>query len=166
MAGNQRAGGSQGPRGPKGPKVGAIVTGMVVGHVKKGVVVELGSTELVLARSRVGTSVDRIEGSSYGDAFTVEVAADPERRGGLALTRVGIDRSLRQPRPIEGRLRREGAGFMLAPADGSPAFAAFVLDRLDPDSFDGVSTAWLVGAPYRDLRFVQPDPGSAGPALA
>jgi hypothetical protein len=129
---------------------------MVVGEAKKGVVIELGSTELLLARARWGAASDRIEEAGYGDALTVEVAAAPDQPGGTALTRVGIERSIRQPRVIDGSLHRKGSGFELRPADGSTPFAAVVLDRLDPDSLTGRERAWSVGAPHRDLRLIEP----------
>lgn len=117
--------------------------------------VELGSSELLLARSRYGAAADRIEAAGYGDALTVEVIAGGPGDG-PALTRVGIERSLRQPRTISGRLRREGGGFVLVPDDGPPAFAVSVLDRRDPDGLAGPTRDWSVGAPYRGVRFVEP----------
>lgn len=153
MAGTRRERGR-----PKGPAAGSILTGMVVGEAKKGVLVELGAAELLLARSRYGASVDQIEQGGFGAPLTVEVVAAPDHPGGSALTRVGIDRSFRQPRRIEGALRRQGSGFVLVPADGSAAFAVVVLDRLDPDALVGASRSWSVGAPHRDLRLVSPEP--------
>lgn len=144
----------QGSRRPKGPAVGTILTGMVVGEAKKGVLVELGSVELLLPRSRFGTSGDLLGEAGYGTAVTVEVVATPE--GGTALTRVGIDKSIRQPRTIVGTLRRSGAGFDLVPADGAERFAVVVLDRLTPDDLVGTERPWLVGAPHRDLRLIEP----------
>jgi hypothetical protein len=134
--------------------VGTILTGMVVGEAKKGVLVELGSIELLLPRSRFGTSGDRLVEAGYGAAVTAEVVATPE--GGTALTRVGIDKSVRQPRPIEGVLRRQGSGLELVPLDGSAAFAVLVLDRLDPDALVGPPRTWEVGAPYRGIRLIAP----------
>jgi len=87
---------------------------------------------------------------------TVEVVDAAGGAGGRALDRVGIDRSIRQPRPITGTLRRMGSGFVLEPADGAEPFAVFVLDRLDPDALAGTERHWLVGAPYRNLRFIEP----------
>lgn len=130
---------------------------MVVGEAKKGVLVELGSTELLLARSRWGAASDRIAEAGYGDALTVEVVADPGGEG-TALDRVGIERSIRQPRAIDGTLRRQGSGFELCPADGSTAFAVIVLDRLQPDSLVGDERSWSVGAPHRAIRLVEPAP--------
>ena len=152
MASDHRSRGGR----PKGPKVGAILTGMIVGQAKRGVMVELGSTEILLARPKYGAASDRIEESGYGDPLTVEVVAAPDQPGGTGLTRVGIERSFRQPRTIDGQLRREGAGFALVPADGSTPFAVLVLDRLDPDGLVGVPRAWSVGAPYRGIRLAHP----------
>ena len=142
------------PRQPRGPAVGTVVTGMVVGEAKKGVLVELGSVELLLPRSRFGTSDDLLGDAGYGSAVTVEVVATPE--GGTALTRVGIDKSIRQPRVIVGTLRRSGAGFDLLPADGAERFAVVVLDRLAPDDLVGTERSWLVGAPHRGIRLIEP----------
>lgn len=166
----QRGGGggsrsNRGSRVPKGPKVGAILTGTIVGQTAKGVLVELGSSELLLARSRYGAAADRIEESGYGDALTVEVVAGGPGDG-PGLSRVGIERSLRQPRSIAGKLRREGGGFVLVPGDGSPAFAVSVLDLRDPDGLVGRSLEWSVGAPYRGVRFVEPAVGSSERHLA
>ncbi|WP_421120155.1 hypothetical protein ACE2AJ_02080 [Aquihabitans daechungensis] len=155
MAGRRSGAGSGGGGRPKGPKVGSILTGMIVGQAKKGVMVELGSTEILLPRAKYGAAADRIEESMYGDALTVEVVAD-QQSGGVGLTRVGIERSLRQPREIAGRLRREGAGFVLVPDDGSGPIDVVVLDRTDVDDLVGDRTSWMVGATYRDRRFVVP----------
>lgn len=148
--------GKGGARRPTGLQVGAILTGTIVGQAKKGVMVELGSTELLLPRSKYGAVADRIEEALYGDALTVEVVADPTHQSKVGLTRVGIERALRQPRPIEGRLARDGAGFVLTPADGSEPFAAFPVDTFDPDDLCQTTTSWLVSAPHRDRRFVLP----------
>ncbi|MCU1369079.1 MAG: hypothetical protein JWO77_273 [Ilumatobacteraceae bacterium] len=129
---------------------------MFVGTAKKGVLVELGTTELLLARSRFGAASDRIEAAGYGDALTVEVVEAPDAPGGTALSRVGIERSIRQSRVIHGALHRKGSGFELRPADGSAPFAALVLDRLDPDALVGTDRPWSVGAPYRDIRMIEP----------
>lgn len=129
---------------------------MVVGEAKKGVRIELGSTELLLPRSRWGAASDRIAEATYGTAVTVEIIEAPDQAGGTALSRVALDRSIRQPRRMDGQLRRRGSGFELVPADGSSAFRALVLDRLDPDSLVGGPRSWLVGALYRDLRLVEP----------
>jgi hypothetical protein len=137
--------------------VGSIVTGTIVGEAKRGVLVELGASELVLPRSRYGAASDRIEGASYGDALTVEVVADPSGPGGVGLSRVGIERSIRQPRAIDGRLRRQGAGFELVPSDGGDPFAVVLLDRAEPEAVAGAEATWSVGAPYRDRRFVVAD---------
>lgn len=142
---------------PKGPAAGSILTGMIVGEAKKGVLVELGSSELVLPRSRYGTAADRIIESGYGDALTVEVVDAPGGAGGRTLDRVAIERSIRQPRPITGTLRRRGSGFLLEPADGADAFAVFVLDRFEPDALASTERRWLVGAPHRGIRFIEPD---------
>lgn len=146
-------------RGGRPPRlaVGAIVTGMIVGEAKRGVLLELGASELVLPRSRFGAASDRIEEATYGDALTVEVIADPGRPGGVGLSRIGIERSIRQPRPIDGRLRRQGAGFELVPADGAEPIAVVLLDRADPETVVGDERTWAVGAPYRDRRFVLSD---------
>jgi len=138
--------------------VGSILTGMIVGQAKKGVMVELGATELLLPRAKYGAAADRIEESMYGDALTVEVVAD-QQSGGVGLTRVGIERSLRQPREIAGRLRREGAGFVLVPDDGSEPIDVVVVDHADVDELVGDTATWLIGATYRDRRFVIPAAG-------
>jgi hypothetical protein len=140
---------------PKGPAVGTVLTGMIVGQAKKGVLVELGAIELLLPRSRYGAAADRIEEAGYGEALTVEVVAGPDGSG-PGLTRVAIERSFRQPRSIDGVLRRQGSGFLLAPDDGGDAIAVLVLDRLDSDALVGTSTTWSVGAPYRGVRLVAP----------
>ncbi|MGN6693070.1 MAG: hypothetical protein ACTHN0_02750 [Aquihabitans sp.] len=140
---------------PKGPAVGSILTVMVVGEAKKGVLVELGSHELLLPRSRYGAAGDRIEEAGYGTPLTVEVVAGPGGDG-VGLSRVSIERSFRQPRLMEGTLRRAGSGFVLAPGEGAQPFAVLVLDRLAPDELVGTERPWLVGAPYRDLRMVEP----------
>jgi hypothetical protein len=137
-----------------GPAAGSIVTGLFVGEAKRGVLVELGTKELLLPRSRFGAAADRIEGAGYGDALTVEVVAAPDQPGGVALTRVGIERSIRQPRTMEGVLRRQGAGFELRPSDGSPPFAAVVLDHVDPGHLLGADRSWWVGAPHRGVRLL------------
>ncbi len=147
------SGRGRGGRGPKGPKVGSILTGMIVGQAKKGVMVELGSTEILLPRTKYGAAADRIEEAVYGDALTVEVVADQSRSNGIGITRVGIERSLRQPRSVDGRLERSGGGFQLVPSDGSEAFPVVVLDQADPDSLVGVEATWPVGAPHRGQRF-------------
>jgi len=128
---------------------------MVVGEAKKGVLVELGSIELLLPRPRYGAAADQIEAAGYGAALTVEVVAASDGSG-VALTRVPIERSLRQPRAVDGTLQRSGTGFLLVPSDGSPSFAALVLDRLAPDDLVGTERRWLVGAPHRGLRLVEP----------
>lgn len=140
--------------GPKGPPVGTIRTGMVVGQAKKGVLVDVRGTELLLARARFGAAAAQIEEAMYGDGLTIEVVADPGAPGGSALSRVGIERSVRQPRRIEGILVRDGSSFRLAPSDGSSPFAVEVLDHLEPTRLLGRQAAWAVGAPYRDRRFV------------
>jgi hypothetical protein len=146
-------------RGPRPPRlaVGAILTGVVLGEAKRGVLVELGAVELVLPRSRYGAAADRIEGASYGAALTVEVVADPSGPGGVGLSRVGIERSVRQPRAIDGRLRRQGAGIELVPADGGDPFEVVLLDRAEPEVAAGAEGTWSVGAPYRGRRFVVAD---------
>ena len=139
------------------------MTGTIVGQAKRGVMVDIGSIEIVLPRSKFGAAADRIEGSGYGDALTVEVVADPSGPGGVGLTRVGIERSLRQPRPIDGRLERRGSGCVLTPSDGSPSFPVVVLDRSDLDAIAGGAATWLVGAPHRNVRFVtHAAPGAMG----
>jgi hypothetical protein len=129
---------------------------MVVGEAKRGVLVELGTAELLLARSRWGAAADQIEAAGYGDALTVEVIAAPDQPGGTALTRVGIERSFRQPRAIDGVLHRRGNGFELRPVDGSEPFAVLVLDRLDPDALAGGERTWSVGAAHRGVRLLAP----------
>ena len=49
-------------RGPRPPRleVGSIVTGTIVGATKRGVVVDLGASEVVLPRSRYGVAGDRL----------------------------------------------------------------------------------------------------------
>lgn len=156
------AGRSQGARRrPTGPPVGSIATGMVVGQAKRGVLVELGAAELLLPRSKYASATDRIEEMGYGDALTVEVVADPGQPGGAGLSRVGIERSVRQPRPIEGELRRDDAGVLLAPSDGSASIPVVLLDRgaVEVGLLVGTSDQWMVGAPHRDRRFVVLDDG-------
>ena len=119
--------------------------------------VELGATEVLLARSRFGAAADQIEAAGYGDPLTVEVVADAASPGGIALSRVGIERSLRQPRAMGGRLARDGAAFTLVPLDGAPPLVVFPLDRLASAPLDPAVDRWLVGAVYRDRRFVLPD---------
>lgn len=149
------AGRGSGPRrGPTGPPVGTIRTGMVVGQAKKGVLVELRGTELLLGRARYGAAAGRIEEAMYGDGLTVEVVADPGAPGGTALSRVGIERSVRQPRRMEGTLVRDGSSFTLVPSDGAPPFPVEVLDDREPARLLGRASWWAVGAPYRDRRFV------------
>ncbi|CAN5429183.1 hypothetical protein BH10ACT1_BH10ACT1_16340 [soil metagenome] len=140
-----------------GPTVGAVVTGTIVGQAKRGVLVELGAVEVLLPRSRYGAASDRIEEAGYGDALTVEVVAEPGQPGGTGLSRVGIERSLRQPRAIAGTIRRQGLGFELVPADGAAAFAVVLLDRFAAEELVGRPGDWLVGAPHRDVRFVLVD---------
>ena len=132
---------------------------MVVGTAKRGVQVEVGATERVLARTRYGAAAGRIDAMGYGEALTLEVVAAPDQPGGVALSRVGIERSIRQAREIDGVLARRGAGFELRPSDGSPAFAAMVLDVLDPGPLLGGERRWSVGAPYRGLRLIEPPEG-------
>ncbi|QXC61919.1 hypothetical protein KSP35_03590 [Aquihabitans sp. G128] len=119
--------------------------------------VELGGAELLLARSRWGAAADQIEAMGYGDALTVEVVADPG--GGTGLSRVAIERSVRQPRAIEGELRRAGPDLELVPADGSPPFTVVLLDRfaVEAEALAGRSGSWAVGAPHRAVRFVVAD---------
>lgn len=147
--------GRRGGGRPRGPKVGSILTGMVVSQAKRGVLVELGAAEVLLPRARYGTAADQIEAAGYGDALTVEVVADAGPAG-TGLSRVGIERSLRQPRPIVGRLERAGSGLALVPSDGSSTIPVVVLDVREPDALVGTEGTWSVGAPYRDLRFVVP----------
>ena len=152
--GGAGGGTERGRRRPKGPLVGTVRTGMVVAQAKKGVLVELGGTELLLARARYGAAADRIEALGYGDALTVEVVADPGQSGGAGLSRVAIERSVRQPRQIEGELRRRGFDLLLAPSDGSPPYPVVVLDRAEVEDLVGTVGRWFVGAPHRGVRFV------------
>ena len=119
--------------------------------------VELGATEVLLARSRFGAAADQIEGAGYGDPLTVEVVADATSPGAIGLSRVGIERSLRQPRSMSGRLARDGAAFTLVSLDGVPPLVVFPLDRFTSEPLDPSVDRWLVGAVYRDRRFVLPD---------
>lgn len=143
-------------RGPAGPKVATIVTGTVVGQARKGITVQVGGAELLLPRSRWGAAVDRLEGAMYGDAVTVEVVAGGGG-GPAGLSRVAIERSIRQPRAFEGRMRVAGAACTLEPVDGSAPFAVHLLDVSDPTPFHGRSGTWLVGAPLLGVRFVLPE---------
>lgn len=129
---------------------------MVVGQAKRGVLVELGSTEVLLPRARYGAAGDRIEELGYGDPLTVEVVADPSQPGGTSLSRVAIERSVRQPRPVDGELRRSDAGVVVVPADGSVPIPVVLLDRstIDVGLLVGTVDRWWVGAPHRDVRFV------------
>ena len=129
---------------------------MVVGQAKKGVLVELGSQELLLPRSRYGAAATQIEEAGYGLPLTVEVVDGSGPEAPLGLSRVAIERSIRQPREIDGELHQAGRGFHLAPVDGSAAFAVLVLDRLDPEALVGHPRAWSVGAPYRAVRLISP----------
>jgi hypothetical protein len=138
--------------------VGSILTGIIVGEAKRGVLVELGTVELLLPTARFGAAKDRIEAAGYGDALTVEVVVDASQPGGVGLGRTGIERSIRQPRAIGGRLRRQGAGVELVPSDGSEPFAVVVLDQLAVEALVGPERSWWVGAPYRGHRFVLGDP--------
>lgn len=151
----KRPGGARGSTGKL--EVGAFLTGMITSQAKRGVVVEVGSRELLLPRSRFGPAVDRIEACGYGDPLTVEVVADPGLKDGVGLTRLGIERSIRQPRAIEGTIDRDGRGFALRPADGSASFPVVLLDRFEVDHLLGAEATWLVGAPHRDRRFVLAD---------
>lgn len=132
------------------------MTGMVVGTAKRGVQVEVGSTERILARTRYGAAAGRIDAMGYGDALTVEVVAASDQPGGLALSRIGVERSIRQAREIVGVLARQGSGLELRPSDGSIAFAVVVLDLLDPTALLGGERRWAVGAPYRGVRLIEP----------
>lgn len=144
-------------RGPAGPKVGSIVTGTVVGQARKGVTVQVGGAELLLPRSRWGAAVDRLEDAMYGDAVTVEVVAAGGGDGPAGLSRVAIERSVRQPRAIEGRMRVSATACTLEPAGGSSPFAVHLLDVVDPARFHDRTGTWLVGAPLLGVRFVVPD---------
>lgn len=144
-------------RGPAGPKVGSILTGTVVGQARKGVIVQVGGAELLLPRSRWGAAVDRLEEAMFGDAVTVEVVAAAGGDGPAGLTRVAIERSVRQPRAIDGRLRVAGAACTLEPVDGSSPFAVHLLDVVDLVRFHDRSGTWLVGAPLLGVRLVTPE---------
>lgn len=144
------------------PTVGSIRTALVVGHARRGVVVELGDDEVLLPRTRYGTAADHIEGVGYGDVLTVEVVADPGRPGGIGLSRIGIERSLRQPRTIAGIVRRRDAGLELAASDGAAPFAVVILDHQDVEGIVATTRRWLVGASYRDLRFLLLDKADHG----
>lgn len=142
------------PRRVRRPPVGSLVTGTLVGQVKKGALVELGELELVLPRSRFGAAADLIDAASYGDPLTVEVVAEPSHKPPIGLTRLGIERSVRQPRGIDGRIERVGQRFVLHPDDRSPAFDVVVLDHPSPEVLHGASGRWQVGAPHRGCRLV------------
>ncbi|WP_426572805.1 hypothetical protein [Aquihabitans sp. McL0605] len=131
--------------------MGTIVTGMVVGLVKRGVTVELGSAEGQLDRSRYGAA-DQLDEAVYGDALTVEVISN--EGGQIGLSRVAIDRSLRQPRPRSGRLEHRDGGLVLVPADGAEPFPVVVLDCRDPSALERQDRTWLVGAPVKGRQFV------------
>lgn len=149
---------SNGERGHPGRSpVGSIRTAIVVSQAKRGVVVELGAREMLLPRTRYGTAADHIEGVGYGDALTVEVVADPGRPGGIGLSRIGIERSLRQPRAIEGIVRRCGAVLELAASDGVAPVAVVIVDQQDVEGLLGTTRRWLVGSSFRDLRFLLVD---------
>lgn len=141
------------------PAVGAILTGIVVGQAKRGVQVEVDGIELLLPRPRYGAAADRIEGASYGTPLTVEVVAEPTAPGGIGLSRIGIERSVRQPRALPGQIRRRGAGFELVPEGEAEPFVVILLDRADPEAFEGRAGTWMVGAPHRGLRMVLVDEG-------
>jgi hypothetical protein len=142
--------------------VGSIITGTIVGEAKRGVLVELGSAELLLPTARFGAAKDRIEAAGHGDALTVEVIVDAGQPGGVGLSRTEIERSVRQPRAIGGRLRRQGAGVELVPANGGEPFAVVVLDQLAVEALVGPERSWWVGAPYRAHRFVLGDADEVG----
>lgn len=145
---------SGGARRPTGPLVGAILTGTLVGHTRKGVMIELGATEALLPRARYGAAADRLEDAMFGEAVTVEVVADHGHPSGIGLSRIPIERSLRQPRSIDGRLVRSGAGLELVPADGSSSFAVVVVDRHQTEELADTDGTWLVGAPHGGCRLV------------
>jgi hypothetical protein len=150
-ANNQQRGSG---RGPAGPKVGSILTGTVVGQVRKGVTVQVGGAELLLPRSRWGAAVDRLEGAMFGDPVTVEVVAGGGGDGPSGLSRVAIERTVRQPRAIDGRMRVAGAVCTLEPVDGSTPFAVHLLDVADASRFHDRTGTWFVGAPLLGVRFV------------
>lgn len=144
--------------GPSGPKAGTLVTGIVVAQARKGVLVEVGGRELLLARTRWGAAADDLADASYGHPITVEVVAAGGGAGGaaggsLALTRIGVERSLRQPRTIEATFQLTDGG-VLVPLDGSDRFAARLLDEVDPGRFDGRQGSWAVGAPLLGVRLI------------
>lgn len=156
-----RAGGGSRNRGA-GPKPGTLVTGTVVGQVRKGVLVEVGGTELLLPRSRWGVAADLLADAMYGQAVTVEVVAGAPGQP-VGITRVGVERSLRQPRLMEGTFHLADGG-RFEPADGSARFAARLLDQLDPSAGAGAAAgpaAWLVGAPFLGIRLIAPAPAVA-----
>ncbi len=143
-----------GGRRPRGPKPGTLVTAMVVGQARKGVLLEVAGSEILLARSRWGAAADLLADAMYGQAVTVEVVAGAPGQP-VSLTRVGIERSLRQPRLIEGRFRLTDGG-VFEPADGTAPFAARILDQLDASPFDARAGVWSVGAPLLGVRLVEP----------
>ncbi len=142
-----------GGRGPRGPAVGSIVTGMFVGEVKRGVTIEIGSIEAFLPKSRFGAA-DRLDEAMYGDPLTVEVVTNDAGR--IELSRVAIDRSMRQPRERVGSIERRDGGVVLVPADGGDTLPVIVLDRTDITALERTSRSWLVGAPLKGHQFVLP----------
>lgn len=143
-------------RGPRVPRIapGTVATGMVVAEAKRGVLVEVKGVELLLPRSRFGAAADRIAEASYGTPLTVEVVAESGPDGGVGLSRTAIERSVRQPRPIAGHLRRSGSGVELVPTDGGEPLAVVLLDQPPGEALPGGARPFAVGAPYRGLRFV------------
>lgn len=143
-------------RGSGGPKAGTLVTAMVVASARKGVVVEVGGVELLLPRARWGAAVDRLDDAGYGMAVTLEVVGAAPGSPPV-LSRIGVERSIRQPRTIEGCYRAAGGG-RFEPADGSTPFSAHVLDRLDGDvaALEGQARRWEVGAPLLGVRLIAP----------
>ena len=129
---------------------------MVVGTARKGVLVEVGAVELLLPRSRWGAAVDRLEGAGYGMAVTLEVVAGADGTQ-VTLSRLGVERSIRQPRTIDGRFRALDGG-RFEPADGSAPFAARILDQLEGGigPLDGREGTWEVGAPLLGVRLIAP----------
>lgn len=146
-------------RGRTGPPVGSLRTGVVIGQAKRGVSLDLGGVDVVLERVRYGAA-SWIDDATYGTPLTVEVVEGRMGAVGPAVSRVGVERALRQPRSIAGTLGRSGGAWALVPSDGAAALPALVIDRLHLDDLDGRSGTWSVGAVHRGVRLVLPPEAS------